>query len=113
MYSIDLIGDKSVFLKCTYAPISHLLCEPITEIYFCNIKNYQKKSDVLIVAEKDNIEPVAIGLYPRLASVSTKKVVAGRSRQELIVYRGNFDMSAHLGHERQEDTSLVSPLLYF
>jgi hypothetical protein len=101
-----LIGDKSLFLKCVYS--SNATCESITEINFYRIKNYQKKSDVLIKPEKDIIEPVPIGIYPNPAVSTMKRITPRKSKQEIIIYRGNYDMAKLFGHDFQEDTSLVA-----
>ena len=95
-----------MFLKCIYS--SNPTCDPITEVNFYRIKNYQKKSDVLIKPEKDIIEPIPISTYPNPPVFTMKRVTPRKSKQEIIIYRGNYDMAKLFGYDFQEDTSLVS-----
>ncbi len=105
--SIDLDGNKRLYLKCIYDTSENPTCPPITEINFYRIKHYQGNKQVLVKPETDIIEPVPIASYPTSASYTIEKATAGKAKKNVVVYKGNYDLTDLLKGERQHDTCLV------
>lgn len=94
-------------MKCIYDTAENPKLKPITEINFYRIKHYQGNKQVLVKPETDVIEPVPIASYPSSAIVKIEKATAGKAKKNVIVYRGNYDLTDLLKGERQHDTCLV------
>lgn len=105
--SLDLDGTKSLYLKCIYETKENPTPNPITEINFYRVKNYQRNNRILIKPETDIIEPVAIGTYPASASFKVEKAAAGRAKKSVVVYRGSYDLTDLLRGEQKQDSCLV------
>jgi len=105
--SLDLDGTKSLYLKCIYETDEDPVKEPITEINFYRIKNYQKNNKVLIKPEADIIEPIAVGSYPCSAVYKIEKATAGKSKKSVVVYKGDYDLTDLLKGEQKQDSCLV------
>ena len=106
-HSIDLDGTKSLYLKCIYDTAENPTSTPITEVNFYRIKHYQGNKQVLVKPEADVIEPVPIAAYPSSATFKIEKATAGKAKKNVIVYRGNYDLTVLLKGEKQHDTCLV------
>ena len=105
--SIDLTGTKSLYLKCIYEDVYRPAINPITEIGFYQIRNYGGNRRILIKPESDIIEPIPIGIYPSSATLRVEHVTAGKAQTNIIVYRGDYDLSELLNNECMRDSCLV------
>lgn len=107
-FSIDLDGTGSLYLKCIYENESKPTKEPITEINFFRIKNYQGNSRILVKPDSDAIEPVAIATYPGCASPTVERATAGKSKRSILIYKGEYDLTYLLKAEYKHENCLVS-----
>ena len=105
--NLDLTGTKTLYLKCTYETIDNPVENPITEINFYHIKNLPADKHILIKPETDIIEPIPIGTYPHQASSKIEHAVVGKYKKNVVIYKGNYDLSEILKAEVGENICLV------
>jgi hypothetical protein len=103
-----LDGNKSLYLKCIYENAGRPKKAPITEINFFRIKNYQEDNRVLVKPDSDIIEPIPISTYPNVPSFAIERATAGKTKRNILIYKGEYDLTYLLNTERKHDSCLVS-----